>query len=101
MTLPDFLTRDKYGEIRVTGTRIDLVNIILSYRDGATAETMAENWDHISVETFRNVLAWYHENKLAVDAYVQDAEAEMARNRAARTQTTDIAALRKILEAKR
>ena len=35
MDLPDFLTRHKYGEIRLTGRRIDLMHVVDLYNAGS------------------------------------------------------------------
>ena len=41
MNLPDFLSHEAYGEIRLTGHRIGLYTVMRHYKDGCSAEWIA------------------------------------------------------------
>jgi len=70
MSLPEFLREGPYGEILLTGSRIGLYHVITYYNRGETAEQLAERWDTLPLDLIKKVLAFYHENKEEVDAYV-------------------------------
>jgi uncharacterized protein (DUF433 family) len=78
MNLPDFLTRGTLGEIRLTGHRIDLLHVVDLYHEGYRPEGIAEEFD-MPPEFIRKVLAFYHENRADVDAYVAHCHEEMDR----------------------
>ena len=50
MELPTFLTRHKYGEIRLTGHRIGLLHVIERYNQGETAAAIAEYFPSVPLE---------------------------------------------------
>jgi hypothetical protein len=52
MTLPDCLTRGSMGEIRLTGHRIDLYQIVLLYSQGQTADMLHDSWESIPFMPF-------------------------------------------------
>lgn len=80
MKLPDCLTEDSYGAIRVTGRRISLYLLVYYYRDeGYTPEKLHEEFSTLSPELINQVLAFYHENKAEVDAYMAQCEAAIAK----------------------
>ncbi len=82
MTLPDYLTRDPDGEIRLTGHRIGLYTVVRSYREGRSAEQIAEEFPSLPLSLVYEVLAFYFANKAEVDAYVDAYAAELARQEA-------------------
>ncbi|HEY7313732.1 MAG TPA: DUF433 domain-containing protein [Gemmataceae bacterium] len=69
MILPDFLTRDADDEIRLTGHRIGLYTVVRLYREGTTAEQIAEELESLGRALVYKVLAFYLENQVEVDAY--------------------------------
>jgi uncharacterized protein (DUF433 family) len=80
MTLPDFLTQDEYGSIRLTGHRIGLMHVIDGYTDGSSPEQLHEEFPTLSLELINRVLAFYRENRAEVDAYIARCHEEMDRN---------------------
>ena len=80
MILPDFLTRAD-GEIRVTGRRIGLYAVVCLYREGWTAEQIAEEFE-LDLDLVHKVLAFCLENQEDVDAYVDAYRAELERQEA-------------------
>jgi uncharacterized protein (DUF433 family) len=83
MILPDFLTRDADGDIRLAGHRIGLYTVIRLYREGRTAEQIAQELPSLPLALMHQVLAFYRENKAEVDAYVDAYQAELDRQEAA------------------
>jgi uncharacterized protein (DUF433 family) len=79
VVLPDYLTRHAKGEIRLTGHRIDLFDLVPLYIEGNSAEMLLGFFPTLSLALIYKALAFYLENKAAVDAYVADCEAESKR----------------------
>ena len=82
MTLPDCLTRDPDGEIRLTGHRMGLYTLIRRYREGRSPEQIAEEFPSLPLSLIYAVLAFYFENREHVDGYVDAYAAELARQEA-------------------
>jgi uncharacterized protein (DUF433 family) len=80
MNLPDFLTRDSWGEICLTGHRIGLLAVVDYYKEGHTAEEVQEEFPDLSLEHIQQALDFYRENRADVDAYVAECHAEIDRN---------------------
>jgi uncharacterized protein (DUF433 family) len=83
MTLPDFLVEWPHGEIMIAGHRIGLYHVVRRYKDGMTAEQLAEWYPTLERDLVQKVIDFYHANQSEVDAYVAEEEAGMERNRAA------------------
>ena len=79
MELPDFLTRNQYGEIRLTAHRIGLLHIVDLYNDGAVAEGILCQYPTLSLPLIHKAIAFYLENQVEVDAYVSNARADIDR----------------------
>jgi uncharacterized protein (DUF433 family) len=79
MQLPEFLTEWPYGEIVLTGHRIGLYHVVFDYNRGFTAEKISERFPTLSLELVRKVLAFYHQNKTEVDAYMARCAEELER----------------------
>ncbi len=98
MTLPDYLTQDESGEIRMTGHRIGLFHLVHYYNDGCSAEMLACQYPSLPLALVHKVIAFYLENRANVDAYVANCHDELRRQRAANPNRIDMAALRQRLE---
>lgn len=70
LDLPDFLTRNQYGEIRLTGHRIGLVHIVDRYNDGFAAEGILCEYPTLSLSLIHKTIAFYLDHQSEVDAYV-------------------------------
>lgn len=81
--LPPFLTRWPDGEVVVTGTRVLLFYVVLPYRDGESAESIAVRLPTVPLATVHKVIAFYLENQAAVDQFVAEYQNELDRLRAA------------------
>jgi uncharacterized protein (DUF433 family) len=95
MTLPDFLTRDRYGEIRLKGYRIGLFHIVFFYNRGETAGAMASRFPSLAPELINDVIDFYKENKSEIGAYVAACQAEIDEQRAATPDGPSLSELRK------
>jgi uncharacterized protein (DUF433 family) len=98
MNLPDFLAETAEGEIRLTGHRIGLFHLIRRYNDGYSPEMLVCQYPTLSLAVVHKVIAYYLENRAAVDRYVAACAAELARQQEANPQRLDISALRARLE---
>lgn len=70
MNLPDFLTRDPDGEIRLTGHRIGLYTVARLHQEDRSAEQIAEELPTLPRPLVDRVLAFCACNRAEVDAYV-------------------------------
>jgi uncharacterized protein (DUF433 family) len=82
MKLPDFLTQDVYGEIRMTGHRIGLYTVMRCYKEGYSAERIAEEFPSLPLELIKKVIAFALDNWDEVNEYVEAYRAEIARQEA-------------------
>jgi len=99
MTLPDFLTRDASGEIRLTGHRIGLFHLVHYYNEGFSPEMLLCQYPTLPLPLIHKAIAFYLENLAEVDAYVASCNDDLARQRAANPRRIDEEALRRRLEA--
>lgn len=70
------LVEDASGVIRVEGTRVTLDSVVLAYREGASAEEIAERFPAITLGAVYAAIAFYLQNQTEVDAYLKRREAE-------------------------
>jgi uncharacterized protein (DUF433 family) len=99
MTLPGFLTRDRYGEIRLTGHRIGLYHLVFFHNRGESSEALVGRFPSLSLELVDKVLAFYRANQGEVGAYVAACQAETDRQRSAAPSGPSLADLRGRREA--
>ena len=79
MNLPEFLTRDADGEIRLTGHRIGLYTVARLCQEGRTAQQIAEELPSIPRALLDQVLAFCAANHGEANAYVATYEADLNR----------------------
>lgn len=79
MLLEDYFDffEDPYA-IRIKGRRIGLEHVVERYKDGQSAEQIAEYYDDLPIESIYAAILYYLHNKDAVDAYLADIEAFVA-----------------------
>lgn len=65
------LTMDDNGVIRIGKTRVTLESLILSFRDGATAEEIIQQYPSLELADVYSVIAYYLRNRADVDIYLQ------------------------------
>jgi uncharacterized protein (DUF433 family) len=80
MTLAPILAKP-YVEQRdtgywITGTRISLDSVVLSYLNGESPENIAQNFPLLSLEQIYGAIAFYLSNRDIVDAYLEKSEDE-------------------------
>lgn len=67
------------GRLRIEGTRITLNQIATLYKQGFSAEDIADQYPHISLAQVYSTLAYYHANRPAVEADLATEKAEAER----------------------
>ena len=76
---------DEAGVVRVGGTRVTLDTLVASYRDGNTAEEIAEQYPAMALAEVHGAIAYYLLHTAEVEAYLQErqrAAAEIRRDAA-------------------
>lgn len=101
MILPSFLTQDAKGFIHVTGHRVGLHHLVHYYREGFSAEMLACEYPSLSLALIHKVIAFYLENRMDVESYIADCEAQMDEQRKSAEMEPSIAELRERLQAMR
>lgn len=101
MTLPNFLTQDDDGEIRLTGHRINLYSVIDRYQEGYSPEMLAEEYPTLPLALIHHVIAFYLDNQAEVDAYVTAYRDELERQETEHMPSPAAERIRKQLALKR
>jgi uncharacterized protein (DUF433 family) len=65
------LTTDADGVVRIGGTRVTLDTVVTAFRQGATAETIAEQYPSLTLADVYTALGYYLRHQAEVDAYLQ------------------------------
>jgi uncharacterized protein (DUF433 family) len=95
--LPDFLTEEPDGEVHLTGRRMGLYTVVRRYREGLSAERIAEEYPTLPLALVYKVLAFYLENQAEVDEYVASYRAELERQEAAFVPTPAQLEIRRLM----
>lgn len=64
------LATDPHGTIRVGGTRVTLDSVVGSFRSGATAEEIAQQFPTLALADIYQVIAYYLQHTGEVEAYL-------------------------------
>ncbi len=67
------------GKLRIDGTRITVHRIATLYKQGQTAEDIAQTYPHLTFAQIYVALACYHENSEKIDSELADSDAEYER----------------------
>ncbi|VAW30490.1 hypothetical protein MNBD_CHLOROFLEXI01-4784 [hydrothermal vent metagenome] len=67
------------GKLRIDGTRITVHRIATLYKQGQTAEGIAQTYPHLHYSQVYVALAYYHENQTQIDAELAEIDAEYDR----------------------
>ncbi len=78
---PPPLYETEQGAIRVQGTRVSLDSVVYAYNTGATPESIVQSFTTLKLRDVYAVIAYYLDNREAVDAYLRRREAEADRIR--------------------
>ena len=73
------LRTDPHGVIRVGGTRVPLDTIVVAYREGATAEEIAEQYPSVALSDIYASLSYYLRHRSEIDAYLAQGATDVAR----------------------
>jgi uncharacterized protein (DUF433 family) len=73
-TLP--LAVDSDGVVRVGGTRVTLDTVVGAFRDGATAEEIAQQYPSLQLGDVYWVIGYYLRREHEVDSYLRDRQQE-------------------------
>jgi len=84
---------DEDGVARIGRTRVTLETVIAAFKNGASAEEIAERYDALDLAEIYAVIGYYLSHKSEVDAYVAECArhaAEVRRDNEARVTVTDV-----------
>jgi uncharacterized protein (DUF433 family) len=84
--LEDYFDFSEPEEIRIQGHRVYLHHVLFDYVDGATFETLCEDFHTLSKDKILACLLYYHRNQEAMDKYLADVEADSQAERKRRQQ---------------
>ena len=77
-TLDSMLTKSPEvcgGLIRIEGTRITVHRVATLYKQGQTAEEIAQTYAHLSLGQVYAALAYYHANRAEIESELAPADA--------------------------
>lgn len=100
MTLPEFLTADRYGFVYLSGHRVGLRHIVELYNEHYTPEMLHDHFPTVPLALVHKVLAFYLENTAEVDSYLQESRAALERQAASGPHGPSAAELRRRLNAR-
>jgi uncharacterized protein (DUF433 family) len=94
------LSADASGVFRVGSSRVTLDSVVSAFRDGATAEEIAEQYPAITLGQVYAVIAYYLAHTAEVDDYLQVREQRSAEVRQANERLFDPTGIRARLMAR-
>jgi uncharacterized protein (DUF433 family) len=65
------LRTDADGVVRIAGTRVTLDTLVAAFREGATAETIADQYPSLQLADVYSALGYYLHHQEEVDTYLQ------------------------------
>jgi uncharacterized protein (DUF433 family) len=66
------------GGYWVTGTRVSLDSLVYAFREGQTAESLAQSFPVLTLEQVYGAITYYLANREVIDAYLHQQEADFA-----------------------
>jgi uncharacterized protein (DUF433 family) len=97
MPLPDFLTCVD-GELRITGHRVSLPDILGEYNQGRSPEELVLRFPTLKLATIHKAIAFYLDHQPEIDAYLLARSQEMDQQRASSPPSVSLAELQRRLE---
>jgi uncharacterized protein (DUF433 family) len=64
------------GRLRIDGTHITVNQIVVLYKEGNSAEDIADQYQHVTLAQVYAALAYYHANQEEVEADLEDERKE-------------------------
>ena len=95
------LQMDADGVFRVGGTRVTLDTVIAAFHEGASPETIAEQYPALQLDAVYAVLTYYLRHRAEVDVYLAERTRQAAEVRAEMEARWPSAGLRARLLARR
>jgi uncharacterized protein (DUF433 family) len=95
------LTTDADGVMRVSGTRVTLETLVGAFHEGATAETIVEQYPSLQLAAVYTVIGYYLHHEAEVRAYLQRRRQEGAQARRENETRFDPMGIRDRLLARR
>lgn len=81
-TLPGFLSRDRYGEIRLSGHRIGLLHVVDLHNQGLAPAAIHDEYPTLPLDLIVRSIEFYLSHRAEVDEYVSTIRAEIDRQAA-------------------
>lgn len=75
------LTVDADGVMRVGATRVTLATVVAAFHEGATAETIVQQYPSLTLADVYAVIGYYLRHQADVDAYLAEQQEEADRVR--------------------
>ncbi|HUG68112.1 MAG TPA: DUF433 domain-containing protein [Pirellulaceae bacterium] len=72
------LRTDEAGVIRVGDSRVSLDSVVYDYKNGATAEQIADDFPTLDLADIHAVIAWYLRHRQEVDQYLAEQQRQAA-----------------------
>jgi len=94
MQLPDFLTLEDGGFIRISDHRIGLHHVVHLYDEGYSVEAIADYYPTLTLGLIHKIIGFYLENRPEVSRYGAGQEEEFARQIASSPASPTLAELR-------
>ena len=66
------------GGYWVMGTRVSLDSLVYAFREGQTAESLAQSFPVLTLEQVYGAIAYYLANREVIDVYLRQQEADFA-----------------------
>ena len=92
---------DADGVIRVAGTRVTLDTMVAAFREGATAEEIAQQYPSVALADVYAVISYYLRQTERVDAYLEQRRAQRQKVRQENERRFDPHGIRERLLARR
>ena len=99
MNIPEFLSQDDHGDIRLRGHRVHLEHIVRHYNEGYSPEMLLGQFPTLTLALLHKVIAFYLENQTEVDVYVATCRAEIEAQAKEPRRGPDVTELRRRLHA--
>ena len=95
MVLPEFLTEQAEGSVRLTGHRISLEHVVYFYNQGYAPEMLLGQFPSLSLALIHKIIAFYLGHQAEVDLYVSNRQSGVEEQRSAVPASPDLIELRR------
>lgn len=93
---------DEHGVLRVGKTRVLLELVLISFKNGCSPETIAQQYDTLTLADVYAVIAYYLRNREEMEAYLAEADRQADElQRRIEAEQGDMSAIRERLLARR